>query len=80
MYSFANIDTKILYLDLTARNDWSSLFRQRIILLLSFCSSIELYSNFAFEMNENIDFLKLNAASVGNDTGPYKLKHTTMEV
>ena len=79
MYSFANIGYKdFLYLDVTARNDWSSTLPADNNSYFYPSASLSFIPTSLFEMNENIDFLKLrvNAASVGNDTDPYKLVKT----
>ena len=78
-YGMANIGYKnYLYLDLTARNDWSSTLPANNNSYFYPSASLSIIPTSLFEMNENIDFLKvrLNAASVGNDTDPYRLVKT----
>jgi TonB-linked SusC/RagA family outer membrane protein len=79
MYSLANIGYKnYLYLDLTARNDWSSTLPANNNSYFYPSASLSFIPTSLFEMNKNIDFLKIrmNAASVGNDTDPYRLLKT----
>ncbi|SDZ93164.1 TonB-linked outer membrane protein, SusC/RagA family [Flavobacterium gillisiae] len=79
MYSLANIGYKdYLYLDVTARNDWSSTLPTNNNSYFYPSASLSFIPTSVFEMNKNIDFLKLrvNAASVGNDTDPYRLVKT----
>ena len=78
-YGMANIGYKnYLYLDLTARNDWSSTLPSNNNSYFYPSASLSFIPSSVFEMNKNIDFLKfrLNAASVGNDTDPYRLVKT----
>lgn len=79
MYSLANIGYKdYLYLDVTARNDWSSTLPANNNSYFYPSASLSFIPTSFFEMNKNIDFLKVrvNAASVGNDTDPYRLVKT----
>ncbi|MBP4140669.1 SusC/RagA family TonB-linked outer membrane protein [Flavobacterium sp. P4023] len=79
IYSLANIGYKdYLYLDLTARNDWSSTLPVNNNSYFYPSASLSFIPTSLFEMNDKIDFLKLrvNAASVGNDTDPYRLVKT----
>ena len=79
VYGFVNIGYKeYLYLDLTARNDWSSTLPSANNSYFYPSASVSFIPTSLFEMNKNIDFLKLrfNAASVGNDTDPYRLAKT----
>jgi ferric enterobactin receptor len=78
-YGMANIGYKnYLYLDLTARNDWSSTLPADNNSYFYPSASLSFIPTSLFEMNKNIDFLKFraNAASVGNDTDPYRLVKT----
>lgn len=79
MYSLANIGYKdYLYLDVTARNDWSSTLPANNNSYFYPSASLSFIPTSFLEMNKNIDFLKVrvNAASVGNDTDPYRLVKT----
>jgi len=79
LYGFANIGYKnYLYLDLTARNDWSSTLPKNSNSYFYPSASISFIPSSAFTLNKNIDYLKvrLNAAMVGNDTDPYRLLKT----
>ena len=79
MYSLANIGYKdYLYLDVTARNDWTSTLPANNNSYFYPSASLSFIPTSVFEMNKNIDFLKVrvNAASVGNDTDPYRLVKT----
>ncbi|MFT7395638.1 MAG: ferric enterobactin receptor [Flavobacterium sp.] len=79
MYTLANIGYKdYLYLDITGRNDWSSTLPANNNSYFYPSASLSFIPSSLFEMNKNIDFLKvrLNAASVGNDTDPYRLVKT----
>jgi outer membrane receptor protein involved in Fe transport len=79
MYSLANIGYKdYLYLDITGRNDWSSTLPANNNSYFYPSASLSFIPSSLFELNKNIDFLKvrLNAASVGNDTDPYRLVKT----
>lgn len=79
VYSFANIGYKnYLYVDLTARNDWSSTLPSSNNSYFYPSVSLSFIPSLAFELSDKIDYLKLrlNAASVGNDTDPYRLTNT----
>jgi len=79
VYGMANIGYKnYLYLDVTARNDWSSTLPANNNSYFYPSASLSFIPSSLFEMNKNINFLKarLNIASVGNDTDPYKLSKT----
>ncbi len=79
LYGFANIGYKnYLYMDLTARNDWSSTLPKNSNSYFYPSVSLSFIPSAAFELNKNINFLKvrLNAAMVGNDTNPYRLVKT----
>lgn len=79
IYSMANIGWKDwLYLDLTARNDWSSTLPIESSSYFYPSASLSLMINEAFSLTEKISRLKLRGgyAQVGNDTGPYNLYPT----
>ena len=79
IYGMANIGYKnYLYLDVTARNDWSSTLPANNNSYFYPSASLSFIPSSLYELNKNIDFLKvrLNIASVGNDTDPYKLSKT----
>jgi TonB-linked SusC/RagA family outer membrane protein len=79
VYAFANLAYKnMLFLDLTARNDWSStLPKENWSYFYPSVNASAILSDM-FEMPEAISFAKLRAgwASVGNDTDPYRLAPT----
>ncbi len=78
IYGIANLSWKnIMYLDLTARNDWSSSLPAANRSYFYPSASYSFLINEVFEMR-NLDMLKLRAgwAQVGNDTGPYRLVNT----
>lgn len=79
IYGVMNIGYKeFLYLDLTGRNDWSSTLPASNNSYFYPSASLSFIPTSIFEMNKNINFLKLrlNAASAGNDTEPYRLEKT----
>lgn len=79
IYGVMNIGYKeFLYLDVTGRNDWSSTLPASNNSYFYPSASLSFIPTSVFEMNKNINFLKLrlNAASVGNDTEPYRLEKT----
>jgi outer membrane receptor protein involved in Fe transport len=69
-----------LYLDLTARNDWSSTLPIQDNKNSYFYPSASLswLANYTFDLPDNISLLKLRGgwAQVGNDTNPYGLEQT----
>src|SRR5690606_19822524 len=78
-YSMANLGWKDwLYLDLTARNDWSSTLPAESSSYFYPSASLSLLVNEAFSLTEKISQLKLRGgyAQVGNDTRPYNLYPT----
>ncbi|WP_439490580.1 SusC/RagA family TonB-linked outer membrane protein [Algoriphagus sp.] len=64
-----------LYLDLTARNDWSSTLPADNRSYFYPSASLSWLANYTFGLTEKIDMLKFRFgwAQVGNDTGPYNL-------
>lgn len=78
-YAFGNIAYKnYLFLDLTARNDWSSTLPEDNNSYFYPSAGISAILSDMFEMPEAISFAKLRAgyAVVGNDTNPYNLAAT----
>ena len=76
VYALANIGYKdLIYLDLTARNDWSSTLPEENRSFFYPSASLSLLLNNMFEVSKDVSLLKLRAgwAQVGNDTDPYKL-------
>ncbi|SHJ07635.1 TonB-linked outer membrane protein, SusC/RagA family [Tangfeifania diversioriginum] len=67
-----------VYLDLTARNDWSSTLPVENRSYFYPSASLSLLLNNMADMGENVSLAKLRAgwAMVGNDTDPYKLMTT----
>ncbi|WP_299252299.1 SusC/RagA family TonB-linked outer membrane protein [uncultured Aquimarina sp.] len=79
VYGFTNIAYKnFLYLDLSARNDWSSTLPKDNNSYFYPAASISFIPSSLFTIPEAIDFLKLrfNIAEVGKDTDPYNLFKT----
>jgi TonB-linked SusC/RagA family outer membrane protein len=83
LYSFANLNFfNALYLDLTARNDWSSALTKpdgsgnNSYFYPS--ASMSFVASKVLQMPEAINYLKLRSswAKVGNDTDPYRLFST----
>jgi len=79
-YGMANIGYKdMLYLDLTARNDWSSTLPVNNRSYFYPSASLSVLLNEMFQIpNNRIDLLKVRAgvAQAGNDTNPYALFNT----
>ena len=76
VYGLASIGFKdMVYLDLTARNDWSSTLPENSRSFFYPSVSLSVLANNLFSMPEDIDLMKFRAgwAQVGNDTDPYKL-------
>lgn len=65
-----------LYLDVTARNDWSSTLPAHNRSYFYPSASLSWLANYTFNLPENISMLKFRAglAQVGNDTNPYALE------
>ncbi|TSE10514.1 SusC/RagA family TonB-linked outer membrane protein [Aquimarina algiphila] len=79
VYAFTNIGYKdFLYLDISARNDWSSTLPAGNDSYFYPAASLSFIPSALFSMPEAIDFLKLrfNIAEVGKDTDPYRLSKT----
>ncbi|SHO60941.1 SusC/RagA family TonB-linked outer membrane protein [Algoriphagus zhangzhouensis] len=64
-----------LYLDLTARNDWSSTLPRENRSYFYPSASLSWLANYTLGMSDEIDLFKFRFgwAQVGNDTGPYNL-------
>ena len=64
-----------VYLDFTARNDWSSTLPSENRSYFYPSVSLSLLLDQAFDMGDNVDMFKLRGgwAQVGNDTDPYRL-------
>ncbi len=76
VYGMANFGWKdIAYVDLTARNDWSSTLPAENRSYFYPAASLSLLINNMFNMGNSVNMIKLRAgwAQVGNDTGPYRL-------
>lgn len=76
LYALASLGYKdMVYLDLTARNDWSSTLPVQNRSYFYPSASLSLLLNNMVDMGEHVSLAKLRAgwASVGNDTDPYKL-------
>lgn len=79
VYGLANIGFKdIIYLDLTARNDWSSTLPKANRSYFYPSASLSVLLNEMFRMPNQISLLKARGswAQVGNDTQPYNLLAT----
>ncbi|REA59095.1 SusC/RagA family TonB-linked outer membrane protein [Dyadobacter luteus] len=68
----------MLYLDVTARNDWSSTFSRENRSYFYPSASLSWLANYTFSLPEEISLLKLRAgwAQVGNDASPYQRVQT----
>lgn len=76
IYGLASIGYKdVVYLDLTARNDWSSTLPEENRSYFYPSASLSVLLNNALDLGENISLAKIRGgwAQVGNDTDPYKL-------
>lgn len=79
VYGMATIGiNNMAYLDLTARNDWSSTLPAANRSYFYPSASLSLLIDQMVSMGNNVDMLKLRGgwAQVGNDTGPYRLLAT----
>ncbi len=76
VYGLMNLSfDNMIYLDLTARNDWSSTLPEGENSYFYPSASLSLLLNEMVDMGSSIDLLKLRGgwAQVGNDTSPYNL-------
>lgn len=76
MYAMANLSYKDqLYLDITARNDWSSTLGENKRSYFYPSASLSWVANETLALPDQISMLKFRTgwAQVGNDTGPYQL-------
>jgi TonB-linked SusC/RagA family outer membrane protein len=76
VYAMANLGWKdMIYLDLTARNDWSSTLPEENRSYFYPSASLSLMINNMVDLGSNVNLLKLRGgiAQVGNDTSPYSL-------
>lgn len=76
IYAMANLAYKNqLFLDLTARNDWSSTLPKDNRSYFYPSASMSWIANETFKMPSSISLLKIRAgvAQVGNDTNPYQI-------
>ena len=79
LYAMANLGWRdMVYLDLTARNDWASTLPAENRSYLYPSASLSLLLNNMIDMGRNINLFKLRGgiAQVGNDTSPYSLYAT----
>ena len=76
VYAMANMGWKdMIYLDLTARNDWSSTLPEENRSYFYPSASLSLMINNMLDLGSDVNLLKLRGgiAQVGNDTSPYSL-------
>ena len=76
LYGLASVGFKgQVYLDLTARNDWSSTLPAENRSYFYPSASVSWLANYTFNLPQSISLLKLRGglAQVGNDTDPYQL-------
>lgn len=76
IYGMATIGiNNMAYIDVTARNDWSSTLPAENRSYFYPSTSVSLLIDQMIGMGNNVDMLKLRGgwAQVGNDTGPYRL-------
>ncbi len=76
LYALASFGYKdAVYLDLTARNDWSSTLPEVNRSYFYPSASLSVLLNNTFDLGDNISLAKIRGgwAQVGNDTDPYKL-------
>ncbi|MBK7713696.1 MAG: SusC/RagA family TonB-linked outer membrane protein [Bacteroidales bacterium] len=79
VYGLANIGWKdMIYLDLTARNDWSSTLPQANRSYFYPSASLSILIDQMINLGDNVDLLKIRGgwAKAGNDTDPYQLYST----
>lgn len=76
VYGLVNLGYKdMIYLDVTARNDWSSTLPEENRSYFYPSASLSVLINEMVNISNNLDLLKLRAgiAEAGNDTDPYNL-------
>ncbi|GAB4426209.1 MAG: SusC/RagA family TonB-linked outer membrane protein [Bacteroidia bacterium] len=79
LYAFANLGYKdFLYMDITARNDWSSALPAGANSYFYPSLSLSFLPSEIFDLGESVDYLKVrvNVARVGKDTDPFQLYKT----
>jgi TonB-linked SusC/RagA family outer membrane protein len=79
VYGLANLAWKdMIFLDLTARNDWSSTLPKENQSYFYPSASLSLLVNQMVDLGGNVDLLKVRGgwAKAGNDTDPYQLYNT----
>ncbi|MCX6226827.1 MAG: TonB-dependent receptor [Bacteroidia bacterium] len=79
VYGLANLSWHdMVFLDLTARNDWSSTLPKENRSYFYPSASLSVLLNQVFNLGEKIDLLKVRGgwAKAGNDTDPYQLFNT----
>ncbi|MCK3682827.1 SusC/RagA family TonB-linked outer membrane protein [Maribellus sp. YY47] len=79
IYGLASIGYKdMVYLDVTARNDWSSTLPEENRSYFYPSASLSFLLNNAMDLGDNVSLAKIRGgwAQVGNDTDPYKLMAT----
>jgi len=79
IYAMANMGWRdLIYLDLTARNDWSSTLPSENRSYFYPSASLSLMINNMLDMGSKVNLLKVRGgiAQVGNDTSPYSLYPT----
>ena len=79
IYAIANLGwADIIYLDLTARNDWSSTLPAENRSYFYPSASLSIMLDQIFNMGNQVEMFKIRggAAQVGNDTSPYRLYPT----
>ncbi len=83
VYGTANLSyNNMIYLDLTARNDWSSTLPPESRSYFYPSVSLSLLLDKMLHLGEKVDLLKLRAgwAKVGNDAAPYQLYPTYSDI
>lgn len=76
LYAFANLGWQdMVYLDLTARNDWSSTLPEEDRSHFYPSASLSVLVNQIFDLGSNVSLIKLRGgwARVGNEISPYQL-------
>ena len=79
VYAMANVSwADIVYLDLTARNDWSSTLPAENRSYFYPSASLSIMVDQIFNLGNQVEMFKIRggAAQVGNDTSPYRLYPT----